>query len=365
MNERERVLAVLRHEQPDRVPWLARLELWYAARLATGTLPERFSGYSLWDINRELGIGIRTVADVVTLRQGGFAVRQSRRGDESITIYDTPLGSVRTVTTLNEAMRLSGVNHPYTTEFFIKDVADYDVLEYVYEHTRPEPCYESYLQVAAQLGGDGLVLSGRVECPFQNWLLRMAGYETGFAHLMDHTERVERFLRFLTDWTLDVCKVVVASPAEMILSGDNFSGIITHGRLFRTYCLPYLQAFSADLHARGKWLASHIDGETASLLQVFAESGVDVAECFTPWPMTQTTLAQAQAAWGDRVTIWGGVPSAILCPSTPQADYERFVDEHLRPGIARGNIILGVGDNVVADALLERVIDVTTWIRRL
>lgn len=44
MNERERVLAVLRRQRPDRIPWVARLELWYNARLATGTMPERFRG---------------------------------------------------------------------------------------------------------------------------------------------------------------------------------------------------------------------------------------------------------------------------------------------------------------------------------
>ncbi len=58
MNERERVLAVLRGQRPDRVPWVAKLQLWYNARLATGTMPQRLSGLSLWDSYRELGIGI-------------------------------------------------------------------------------------------------------------------------------------------------------------------------------------------------------------------------------------------------------------------------------------------------------------------
>ena len=39
MTNRERILAVLDGKSPDRVPWIARLELWYHARLAEGNLP--------------------------------------------------------------------------------------------------------------------------------------------------------------------------------------------------------------------------------------------------------------------------------------------------------------------------------------
>ena len=72
MNERERALAVLRRQRPDRVPWLARLEMWHKARLATGTLPERFQGMSLWDIDRELGVGIRAWARWCGARPAGL-----------------------------------------------------------------------------------------------------------------------------------------------------------------------------------------------------------------------------------------------------------------------------------------------------
>ena len=33
MTNRERILAVLGRKSPDRVPWIARLDLWYHARM--------------------------------------------------------------------------------------------------------------------------------------------------------------------------------------------------------------------------------------------------------------------------------------------------------------------------------------------
>jgi len=328
-------------------------------------MPERFRGWSLWDIDRELGIGIRVLAEVVRLQGQGFETRVTQKGEETLTEYITRVGTVSMRQTLNETMRLAGVTSPYRTVHLIKGVEDYDVVEYIYEHTRPQPCYEDFQQVAAKLGGDGFVLGGKIECPFQHWLVILTGYETAFAHLQDHTERVERFLRFLTDWTRQVCRVMVDSPAELILCGDNLSGIITTPSLFRTYCVPFYQEFAAALHGRGKWLASHFDGEPAPLLDVFPESGVDVAECFTPAPMTRASLTEAQQRWGDRVVIWGGIPSIVLCPSTPEDEFERFLDMLFGEAIPAGNIILGVGDNVVADALLERVIRISRLVHKL
>lgn len=150
---------------------------------------------------------------------------------------------------------------------------------------------------------------------------------------------------------------------EVILSGDNFDGMITPPKLFRQYCVPFFQEFTTELHKRGKWLVSHIDGESPPLLQVFPKSGIDIAESFMPAPMTRVPLIEAQRLGGDRMVIWGGIPSAILCPSTPKAALEDFMDDLFEQAIPAGNLILGVGDNIVADAIWERVIRISQRVR--
>lgn len=363
MNERERTLAVLRRERPDRVPWLARLEMWHNARLATGALPERFLGMSLWEIDRTLGVGIRALGEVVKRESWGFETRVTKNGDETRTEYITPVGTLSKRTVYNQIMRDSGVISPYESEHIIRCVEDYDVAEYIYEHTRVLPCYERFQKVADEVGGDGLVMGTRLESPYQSWLIRMVGYENGFAHLYEHTERVERFLRFLTDWTRQTCRMMWESPAELLLANDNLSGQITPPKFFRKYLLPFYQEFSEELHRRGKWLAVHFDGDPAPLLSAFPESGVDVAECFTPAPMTRATLAEAQAAWGDKVIIWGGIPSVVMCGATPDDEFDAVMDDVFDRAVPAGNLILGVGDNVVADGLLSRVERVSALVK--
>ena len=42
MSSQERLLAILKGEDPDRIPWTPRLEPWYQARLATSTMSAKW-----------------------------------------------------------------------------------------------------------------------------------------------------------------------------------------------------------------------------------------------------------------------------------------------------------------------------------
>ena len=54
MTNRERILKILDGELPDQIPWIPRLSIWYEANLATGTLPARYRGQSLREIERHV-----------------------------------------------------------------------------------------------------------------------------------------------------------------------------------------------------------------------------------------------------------------------------------------------------------------------
>ncbi len=99
-----------------------------------------------------------------------------------------------------------------------------------------------------------------------------------------------------------------------------------------------------------------MDGEPGQLLKVIADSGLDVIEAFTPAPMTGTTTGQARAAYGPNVIIWGGVPSAILVPDLhSEREFEDHMESVFREIAPGRNFILGVGDNTMPQASLDRV----------
>ena len=127
--------------------------------------------------------------------------------------------------------------------------------------------------------------------------------------------------------------------------------------------MPYLQKLSGMLHARGKYLVSHCDGENQGLLDLIAESGIDIAEAICPRPMTKVTITDVKKAFKGKVTIFGGIPSvALLEESMPDAVFEQYMRGLFR-GIAPGDrFILGVSDTTPPDAKFERLLRITEMV---
>ena len=67
----------------------------------------------------------------------------------------------------------------------------------------------------------------------------------------------------------------------------------------------------------------------------------------------------ARAVWGDRVTIWGAVPSIVLEADNPFEDFKAYMIDLHRKTAGRGGFIMGVSDNIMPGAKYERLV----WIR--
>ena len=61
MTDRERLLAILAGQSPDRIPWIPRLEIWYEGQKRRGTMPARYEGWTLREIEK-LASGIPTIS---------------------------------------------------------------------------------------------------------------------------------------------------------------------------------------------------------------------------------------------------------------------------------------------------------------
>jgi len=75
-----------------------------------------------------------------------------------------------------------------------------------------------------------------------------------------------------------------AYAGKEIMEIYNFDGMITSPALFRRYCIPFMQRMADLVHARGRLLASHMDGDMKPLLDLIPQTGLDVVESFSPAP---------------------------------------------------------------------------------
>jgi uroporphyrinogen-III decarboxylase len=363
MNTRERLLAILNHQSPDHIPWIPRLELWYRARVMSGTLPKAFTGLTLRQVEQTLRLGTPARdGHVYQVSFDGLEIVTSRQNDQTITEYHTPLGSLRQVVIASQELSEQGISG-LMKEHFLKTSRDYHVLEWVVEHMRIIPAYDAYLAYDQEIGDDGLPMVQMTFSPFWDFLEVFAGFDHAYYHLTDYPHEVEHLLTFMEEvYRERLWPVVADSPAQMILTEAHLNSQLTPPRLFEKYLLPYHRDLSAFLRSRGKWPVLHADADTSKILGHIESGGWAMAECFVTAPMVPITLSKARQAWGNRVIIWGGIPSVLLSASTPEDVFQAYVQEVFQT-IAPGDaFILGIADNVMPDSLIERVVWISDFI---
>ena len=75
------------------------------------------------------------------------------------------------------------------------------------------------------------------------------------------------------------------------------------------------------------------------------------------------TFEEAWQAWKDGPIIWGGIPSPILEKRTGEKEFREYV-QHLLEIIGVQPIIIGVGDMVLGNNLIERVEHIATQVEK-
>ncbi|MFH1086142.1 MAG: uroporphyrinogen decarboxylase family protein [Chloroflexota bacterium] len=356
MNNRERLLAILDHQPPDRIPWIPRILLWYNARKLAGDVPACFQGMTIREVEHALRIGTPARdGRVFTTRRENVEVVERREGVQQIIEYHTPVGSVRQVTTITPELERHGLPGR-VEEFPCKGPADYKVWEYIVERTYWDAAYDAYRAYDAEVGPDGLPMISIGDVPFHEFMQALAGYEYGFYQIADYPAEVAHLLQTMLEvQRARLWPVVAQSPAKLVLHGVHLSSQFTPPRYFDQYIIPYYDGLMSLLHAHGIAVAIHADNDTSRIMAHIERAGWDMVECFVTAPMVPLTLERAREFWGTRMILWGCIPCSILSPSVSEEDFRDYIRNMfkvLAPGDA---VILGAADNVMPDSLIERV----------
>lgn len=367
MTHRERILAVLDGRSPDRIPWSPRLQLWYNARVAEGNLPARYRGMTLRQVEQAMGVATPArEGRVFRTRYEGVEVRRTEKGGQILTEFITPAGTVSQLDVKSDTLE-GYADSGLPLEHPIKHVEDYGVMEYIYEHTYFDPAYDDYLAYEREIGDDGYPMISVGDCPFHHFLLRLSGYHAAYYELADHLPQVEHLIKVMEQVEMArMWPVVLDSPARLILHGIHFDTQMTPPRLFERYITPYYKQIAPQLRGRGKVLTYHADDDSRLILKQVKDAGFGMAECFATAPLVEVTLEEARQAWGADVIIFGGVPSIILEEQVMgEAEFEAYMQDLFRV-IAPGDaIILGVADNVMPRAKIERIERITQMVQEL
>ncbi|MBI2302279.1 MAG: hypothetical protein HYU66_25530 [Armatimonadetes bacterium] len=359
MTHRQRALAALRGQPVDRLPFIGRMELWFDHAKAHDTLPPRYANATLWDLQRDLDIGIYAHvpmggASFYRWRHRRVTVEETRRGGEQVLVYHTPHGVLRSRFVLAQPLGGSEIQ-PMQVEYPFRSPADYDALAFLLDDLEPAETFDGYHAAVGSVGEDGLAMPQTGYVPMHRLAHTYFGYETFYLELYDHPAQVERLHDILWAKMIEVVKLAAQSPADAVAVGGNYDESMTPPPFFGRWCAPFHHEAHAILSAAGKPVTTHGDGEMRKLLTGLRDCGVDGVEAVTPQPMTSIDLRALRELWRDRVTIWGGIASIVLTPTFSEAAFEAHLDEVLQVAGGGDRYILGFGDNVPTDGIWERV----------
>jgi hypothetical protein len=231
-----------------------------------------------------------------------------------------------------------------------------------------EPRREGYAKRREEVGDRGIAVGYVIgtACPVHHIMKELLPVEQFFYALQDYPEKIEMLAEAMEPYYCAMQQMALESPAEVVLLGGNYDDSITHPRFFEKYILPWLEEYATRLHAKGKYLMTHTDGENRRLIPLYLRAGFDIADSLCPAPMTRMTIDAIRTAFCDRVTIWGGIPSVLLCPdSASDAQFRSWIEELLDRYGHASRFVLGVSDMVTADADWERLAYITERVTAL
>ncbi|NLZ63144.1 MAG: hypothetical protein GX902_04995 [Lentisphaerae bacterium] len=126
---------------------------------------------------------------------------------------------------------------------------------------------------------------------------------------IDHRDEILAIAAIIREKRLQIARLIADSPVSHANYGGNVVPEIIGKDTFDQYYLPCYDEAAEILHRKGKLLGSHFDANCRLLAPSIAASGLDYIEAFTPAPDTDLTLAEARAAWKNKV-LWLNFPSS-------------------------------------------------------
>jgi corrinoid protein of di/trimethylamine methyltransferase len=378
------MLMAVRGEMPEVLPYVPRFDLWFNANSYMGTLPPQHRGRTADEIARAEGwalhkvipelLKIRTPEEnlyrglgLYSLKECGYRIRLSpnvqvhaERGEGSTRVeYQTPVGTISVTEVITEEMRKAGASITWIQERAIKRVEDYATLAYIFENIEVLPDYESYAKWQAEIGDDGIatLYGSFCACPIQHIQRDFLEATDFFIEYQDHQKEMQRLAASIGQVYDQLLHVVAKSPAEVVLWGANYDDMVTYPPYFAKEITPWLRKAGDLLHANGKAIICHCDGENLGLLDLIRDSGIDIAEAVCPAPMTKVSIDEYYKRWGDKLTIFGGIPQSLLLEETAsEQDFKDYLD-HFFKAVAPGTrIIVGIADTTPPNAVFDRLV---------
>jgi hypothetical protein len=370
---RERFFAVLEGRRPRDTPFIPDITDWYIANRTPpgqprahgpgeyipddapihrvrGTIPEPYKDFTLLDFHRRFGWGFHAHVGGWFHRTFVDGVEQSVeiRGPTRTTTLRTPSG------TLVKVDQLASDGTWCPRRHFVQSLDDLAILRRAVAAQRFAPRYERLTDALAGIGPLGEIDAVIARSPFGKLVHEYMGFENVAFALADAPERIHDFLALQEERDLEVVELAARGPQRLVILSDHADENLIAPHWYRDYATPFYRKATDILHAHGKFVSTHLDGNIRGLLTLLPHTGFDLLDGCTPAPMFNYEVEELAASLAPHMSAFCGVPSTLFCQHLPTAEILAFGQRIARAFEGRG--YLNVGDILPPDGDIEQVI---------
>lgn len=336
-----------------KIIWQPRIGCWYNDKMfADGKLPAPWTGMDRPAIYRELGCSARIYEFnkcFVRVEDPSVTITTRQISDtDTEELIDTPVGQQRSVMRKTDSSpRAKRIKWPVSYEDELK------VATWRAERATWQWDQQTFEQIQEKWQGLGAPTMHIPRVNIQDLFINTMGVEQTIYALYDWPDTVHAYFRALDDLHDRMIDLINESPMDIINFGDNLHCGTLPPDLFRRYVLPAYHRRIDRLHAAGKFVHSHWDGDTKALLPLARESRLDGIEAITPRPQGDVTIEEIKDALGDDIFLIDGLPAILFDLTFPESmliDYTHQLIELFAP-----KLILGISDELSSTGDIERI----------
>lgn len=336
-----------------KIIWQPEIGCWYTDKIFAGQpLPDHYANMTLPEVYRSLGCSKRLYEfNACFKRVEDAAVRNSQRSlnetDTEITIK-TPVGEQ--IAVHRRSSNNPGVIH---VKREVESEQELKAATWREEHTAWQWDQTRYDQLLRDLGDIGAPTMYMPRMNVQSLYIDKMGIEKGVFAIYDWPDTTAAYFRALHASHDRLIEVINASPIDIINFGENVHAGTLSPNLFRKYHLPECQHRCEKLHAAGKFVSSHWDGDCRPLLAYARETGLDGIEAITPEPQGDVILEEIREALGDEMFLLDGIPAIYfdkMFPLETLVECARRIIDLFAP-----RLVLGISDEISSTGDIERI----------
>ena len=328
---RQRVEAALCGGHADRVPCTI-----YERKIPQCTAEREMRNRGLCIVNRSLSVCDEHRPNVKTR-----TVRTVENGRPTVRVHnETPHG---TLTVMYEDAGFTKWHH----EYMFKTPDDYKALAFYLADAQVAADYDAFREAEQRAGDDVLFRAALGAEPLQQLISStVMAMETFCVEWMERRDELLKLYDIIVEKRRQVYPLVAASPAGHANYGGNVVPEIIGLESFEQYFVPHYNEAAEVMHRHGKLVGSHLDANCKLLSKAIAGTALDYIEAFTPAPDTDMTLAEARAAWPDKV-LWLNYPSSVHL--RPDEEVEAVAYDLVEQNGGPDGLIMGVTEDVPED----------------